>query len=156
MCLKKSLLILSILLFISSCASQLQTTNSKTIQYYQMETEKPYDDVLAELEVAITEHNFRITGHSKVGKVIRDRGSKNFPDYDTVQFCNLTHAKKLLILSPHAISYMPCNIVTYAFEGKTIIKTHLLPVDTDNEFLNQFSEEMNSKIKQIVDFAAEE
>lgn len=148
------LLLFASLLFIASCAAQ--PPHSEIIHYYQAETQKPYDDVLAELEIAIAEHNFRITGHSRVGKVIRDRGSKNFPDYDTIQFCNLTHAKTLLLMSPHAVSYMPCNIVTYDFEGKTIVKTHLLPTDTDNENLNQFSEKMNKMLKQIVDFAVEE
>jgi len=150
------LIIPIILLLISGCVSQIPVTNTKTIHYYQKETQKPYDDVLAELEVAIAEHNFRITGHSRVGKVIRDRGTKDFPNYDTVQFCNLTHAKTLLQLSPHAVSYMPCNVVVYEFEGKTIIKTHLLPNDTNNQHLNQFSEKMNKKLKLIVDFAAEE
>lgn len=150
------LLIPAILLLITGCVSQIQLTNSETIQYYQADTQKPYDDVLAELEIAIAEHNFRITGHSRVGKVIRDRGTIGFPNYDTVQFCNLTHAKTLLQLSPHAVSYMPCNVVIYAFDGKTIIKTHLLPTDTQNQQLNLFSKEMNSKLRQIVDFAAEE
>ncbi len=150
------LLIPLILLFITACVSQMPTTNSKTIHYYQIETKKPYDDVLAELEIAIAEHNFRITGHSRVGKVIRDRGTLNFPNYDTVQFCNLTHAKTLLQLSPHAVTYMPCNVVIYDFKQKTIIKTHLLPIDTDNKELNVFSKKMNIKLKEIVDFAAEE
>jgi len=142
------------LVFIASCASQ--PPNSEITFYYQQETQKPYDDVLAELEIAIAEHNFRITGHSRVGKVIRDRGTKNFPEYDTLQFCNLTHAKTLLLMSPHAVSYMPCNIVTYEFGGKTIVKTHLLPIGTDNIDLNEFSKKMNNILKQIVDFAVEE
>lgn len=150
----KKALILTSLLFIASCVSN--PPNSQIVHYYQQETKKPYDDVLAELEIAITEHNFRITGHSRVGKVIRDRGSQNFPEYDTLQFCNLTHAKMLLQIEPHAIIYMPCNIVTYAFEGKTIVKTHLLPTNTDNKKLNNFSKKMNEMIKQIVIFATEE
>lgn len=148
------LIIFSSLLFIANCA--IQPPNSKVIHYYQAETFKPYDDVLAELEIAISEHNFRITGHSRVGKVIRDRGTKNFPDYDTIQFCNLTLAKTLLEMDPHAVSYMPCNIVTYAFEERTIVKTHLLPIDSENNKLNQFSKKMNNTLKLIVDFAVEE
>jgi uncharacterized protein (DUF302 family) len=146
--------IVTSLLIIASCASQ--QSNSELIHYYQAETAKPYDDVLAELEVAIAEHNFRITGHSRVGKVIRDRGSEDFPEYDTLQFCNLTHAKTLLLMSPQAVSYMPCNIVTYQYKGKTIVKTHLLPTHTDNQELNQFSEKMNKTLKLIVDFGVEE
>lgn len=149
------LIIVSHLLF-AGCASQQLSSTSKVIHYYQAETQKPYDDVLAELEIAIAEHNFRITGHSRVGKVIRDRGTKNFPDYDTLQFCNLTHAKTLLLMSPHAVSYMPCNIVTYQFNDKTIVKTHLLPIDTNNKDLNEFSEKMNKTLKEIVDFSVEE
>ncbi len=146
--------IFSSLLLICGCVSL--PPNSEIVQFYKAETLKPYDDVLAELEIAITEHNFRITGHSRVGKVIRDRGSKSFPDYDTIQFCNLSHAKTLLLMSPHAVSYMPCNIVTYAFEGKTIVKTHLLPTQTDNLELNNFSKKMNEILRQIVDFSVEE
>jgi uncharacterized protein (DUF302 family) len=143
----------SIFLTIINCTSQ---PAGEYVPYYQVETHKSYDDVLSELEVAISENNFRITGHSRVGKVIRERGSKNFPDYDTIQFCNLTEAKTILLMSPSTIHHMPCNVVMYQQGGKTIVRTHLLPTDTDNEELNAFSVKMNDVLKKIVDFAIEE
>lgn len=148
----KLIIICSSLFFIAGCASQ----PGEFIPFYQVETLKPYDDVLAELELAISDNNFRITGHSRVGKVIRDRGTKGFPDYDTIQFCNLTHAKTILLISPEAIRHMPCNVVTYQYRGKTIVRTHLLPTDTGNRELNQFSVRMNERLKKIIDFAVEE
>jgi len=138
---------------IASCS--LFPVDQETVSYYQLETTKPYDEVLAETEVAIAEHNFRITGHSRVGKVIRERGAENFPEYDTIQFCNLTLAKQVLEITPHAITYMPCNIVLYQYEGKTIIRTHLLPETTDNSQLNAFAKLMNPQLKAILEFAAE-
>lgn len=143
---------------IASCATQPERSDihSERVDFYQVETTKPYDEVLSELEIAIAEHNFRITGHSRVGKVIRERGAKNFPEYDTVQFCNLTLAKTVLEITPHAIAYMPCNVVMYQFGGKTIVRTHLLPEQSDNSELNKFATEMNQQLKQIVDFAAEQ
>ena len=153
--LKKVILLTGLMVLITGCTPSLQN-NQTLVTYYQAETTKPYDDVLAELEIAIAEHNFRITGHSRVGKVIRERGAENFPEYDTLQFCNLTHARTLLEINPHAVSYMPCNIVTYQFDGKTILRTHLLPTDTDQDNFNRFSATMNQTIRQIVDFAAEE
>ena len=105
---------------------------------------------------AISEHNFRITGHSRVGKVIRDRGAENFPEYDTIQFCNLTLAKQILEITPQAITYMPCNIVLYQYAGKTIIRTHLLPETTSNTELNDFAKIMNTQLKAILEFAAEQ
>lgn len=133
----------------------VQTPKGEFIRYYQRETEKPYDDVLAELEIAISENNFRITNHSRVGKVIRDRGTKDFPNYDTLQFCNLTHAKTLLQMSPESVRFMPCNVVVYQYQGKTRVRTHLMPTDSANPQLNQFFKPMNQMLKDIVDFAVE-
>lgn len=148
------IVIFASLMIIASCDTVHK--NGEFIEYYQAETQKPYDDVLAEIKVAIAENNLRITAHSRIGKVIRDRGTANFPEYDTIQFCNLTHAETLLTLSPHAVKHMPCNLVLYSFEGKTIVNTHLLPTDTGNPELDAFSDKMNGMLKQIVDFAVEE
>jgi uncharacterized protein (DUF302 family) len=126
------------------------------VYYYQVETKKPYDEVLDELKSAIAENNFRITAHSRVGKVIRDRGDKDFPDFDTIQFCNLTHARTMLLMEPEAIKYMPCNVVMYQQGDKTIVRTHLLPTDSDKPELNRFLGTMNEKLKEILDFAVEE
>ncbi|MCK5924282.1 MAG: DUF302 domain-containing protein, partial [Methylococcales bacterium] len=120
----KRVLIVASFWLIASCASPVSKPPMKA--YYEAFTNKDYEDVIAELEIAISEHNFRITGHSRVGKVIRDRGTKGFPNYDTLQFCNLTHAKTLLEMSPHFVKYMPCNVVVYEYQGKVIVKTHLL------------------------------
>ena len=139
----------------TGCANQPATTEGDFIQYHQARTAKPYDDVLAELKVAIAEHNFRITSHSRVGKVIRQRGTADFPDYDTIQFCNLSHAKTLIELSVDAVRHMPCSVVLYNTGEETTIKTRLLPVHTDNPALNRFSESINRILRDIVDFAAE-
>lgn len=139
------------LLSIVGCASL--PSNSEIISYYEANTTKPYDEVLNEVLAAIAEHNFRITAHSHVGKVIRERGTPNFPNYDTIQFCNLTYAKTVLEISPHLIRYMPCNLMIYQYQGKTIVKTHLMSTDTDNPELNVFADKMNQMLKEIVDFA---
>ncbi len=124
-------------------------------QFYEAATSKPYADVLAELELAITEQNFRITGHNHIGSVIRTRENIDFPDYDTFQFCNLTLARQMLEIAPAAVIYMPCNIAVRSQDGRVIVTTHLLPVDSPNEKLNEFARTMNAKLKQIVDFAVE-
>lgn len=149
----KFLTVVSIFCTIAACATDQP---GEFIPYYQVETSKPYDDALSELKVAISDNNFRITSHSRVGKVIRERGSKDFPEFDTIQFCNLTHARTILLIAPEAIRHMPCNIVLYQSRGKTVVRTHLLPTDTDNGRLNRFSSQMNEVLKKIVDFAVEE
>ena len=124
--------------------------------YYQAETQKPYADVLAELELAITERNFRITGHNKIGSVIRERdGVAGFPDYDSLQFCNLGLARQMLEAAPASVVHMPCTVATRAQDGRVYISTRLLPTDSGNPKLDRFAHDMNQKLKEIVDFAAE-
>jgi len=123
--------------------------------YYEASTTKPYGDVMAELELAITERNFRITGHNKIGSVIRERDHIPFPDYDTVQFCNLTHARVMLEIEPATVRYMPCNVAVRQQGGKVVVTTHLLPTDSASPELNEFAVRMNDQLKAIVDFAVE-
>jgi Uncharacterized conserved protein len=130
--------------------------SSEYVPFYQVETVKPYDDVLTELQLAIAENNFRITGHSRVGKVIRERGAKDFPDYDTIQFCNLTYAKTILDINPKAIRFMPCNVITYKNQGKTSVRINLLPTKTDNKQFDRFAVDINKILKDIVDFSVEQ
>lgn len=117
--------------------------------------QKSYADVMQELELAITQRNFRITGHNKVGSVIRERDQIEFPDFDTLQFCNLTHAKTLLELSPSSISWMPCNVAVRSEGARVIVTTHLLPTHSTNLRLNAFARTMNEELKAIVRFAVE-
>jgi uncharacterized protein (DUF302 family) len=146
-----SLIFALFMVLVAACARQ----PTESAHWYQAETAKPYDDVLAELELAITENNFRITGHNHIGSVIRQRDNIAFPDYDTIQFCNLTLARQMLEMSPAAVAYMPCNIAVRSENGKVVIVTHLLPTDGPDERLNAFFSEMNGKLKKIVDFATE-
>lgn len=146
------LLFACLLALLPACAGQ-QAKPPET--WYEAKTSKPYDDVLAELELAITEHNFRITGHNHIGSVIRQRDNIPFPDYDTLQFCNLTMARQMLEISPAAVAHMPCNIAVHSENGQVVITTHLLPTDGPDERLNAFFKGLNEKLKKIVDFAAE-
>lgn len=118
-------------------------------------TQKAYQDVLAELQIAITQRNFRITGHNNIGGVIREREGIAFPDYDTIQFCNLSEARIMLELSPKMVAWMPCNVSVRAQGDQVIVTTHLLPTDSEDPALNDFARRMNEELKAIVEFALE-
>jgi uncharacterized protein (DUF302 family) len=145
--------LLPIILFLSACAGQQAKPTADA--WYEAKTTKPYADVLAELELAITEQNFRITGHNHIGSVIRERDNIPFPDYDTFQFCNLGLARQMLEISPAAVAYMPCNVAVSSQGGQVVITTRLLPTDGPDARLNAFFQGLNEKLKKIVDFAAE-
>jgi uncharacterized protein (DUF302 family) len=142
-------------LFFALTVTLIGCTDSS--EFYSRETHnKSYQDVMAELEIAITERNFRITGHNKIGSVIRERDGGTFPDYDSLQFCNLTEAKVMLEMAPETVAWMPCTISLRQENDKVVVTTHLLPTHNRDPKLNDFANAINQKLKDIVDFAIEE
>lgn len=145
---------LFILFFLLLTACSLEEASTA---YYSRETvKKSYQDVMAELELAVTERNFRITGHNRIGSVIREREGVEFPDYDTLQFCNLSEARVMLEMSPETVAWMPCNISLRQENAKVVVTSHLLPTHNKDPRLNQFAETMNQRLREIVDFAVAE
>lgn len=122
--------------------------------YYQAESAKSFADVVDDLKLIISEKNFRLTGHQQIGKAIRERDGTPFPDYDVLQFCNLSYAKEYLEIDPDAIRRMPCSLAVYSKNGKVQIVTHLLPTATGNARLDQFGVKINGLLKDMIDYAA--
>lgn len=131
----------------------LAANNGVTDGYYQAETTKPIQEVVDDLKLIIAEKNFRLTGHNQIGKAIRERDGGGFPDYDVLQFCNLSYAKELLSIDPDAVRYMPCTLAVYAKNGKVLVIARLMPTDTVNPRINQFGEKINGLLKEMIGYA---
>jgi uncharacterized protein (DUF302 family) len=150
----KSILFL-ILFHQSGCSSE----NDKVINqehHYQVETDKPFEEVLDDTIFAITERNFRLTGHLHIGKAIRDRNNPSFPDYEVLLYCNLVYAKKMLDLDPEMINTCPGRITIRQSNDRVIITAPLWPENIKNNSLKTHMQKMNGLIREIVDYAADE
>ncbi|TAN48862.1 MAG: DUF302 domain-containing protein [Methylococcaceae bacterium] len=122
--------------------------------YYQAESSKPFQEVVDDLKLIISEKNFRLTGHQQIGKAIRERDGAPFPDYDVLQFCNLGYAKEYLQIDPDGVRHMPCSLAVYSKNGKVLIVTHLLSTATGNARLDQFGVKINGLLQEMIDYAA--
>ncbi|MGQ0657706.1 MAG: DUF302 domain-containing protein [Chromatiales bacterium] len=118
-------------------------------------TEKSFQDVVDELEFAISEHNFRITGENAVGKGLRERGYKDFPDVLVIHFCSLEYVREVLEIDPGYVAMMPCRITVHVQDGKTVISLILLPEDHPDLRVNAFAHRMNAVMREIMAFAIE-
>ncbi|MCK5669272.1 MAG: DUF302 domain-containing protein [Gammaproteobacteria bacterium] len=148
--------LVSILLFLQTgCSTEADKYVNRTA-YYQLSTEKALEEVLDDTIFAITERNFRITGHLHIGKGIRDRKNPDFPDYEVLLYCNLVYAKKMLELDPEMINSCPGRITVRQDNEKVIITAPLWPVDMKNEELKSHMQNMNVLIREIVDYAADD
>lgn len=122
--------------------------------FYRAETRKPFDEVVDELKRAISEHNFRLAAHNRIGAAIRERNGGDFPEYDTLQFCNLSFAEELLRLDPEGVRHMPCTITVHSRDGKVIVYARQLPSSPNDTRLRNFAAQMNGHLRAIVDEGA--
>ena len=127
------------------------TTNNFSAPVYRQVTNKPFDDVLADVLNAISQHNFRLTEQAKVGEAIASREKIAFPKVVILHFCNLTYAQTLIQTNPEAILHMPCRLVIREQHGKVIIETLLLE-DKDN--LQSMAAQINPILQAIVNSGA--
>jgi uncharacterized protein (DUF302 family) len=118
--------------------------------------DKPFDDVILELDFAITERNFRITGRNTIGKGLRERGYADFPDIEVIHFCSLEYAREVLLIDPGFVAQMPCRITVHREHGQTVVSVILLPQDHPDPRVNAFSMRMNGLLREIMAFVLEE
>ncbi len=149
-------LLIFILFFLQLGCSIENDNQSSQAYYYQLSTDKVIEEVLDDTIFAITERNFRITGHLHIGKGIRDRKNPDFPDYEVLLYCNLVYAKKMLELDPDMINSCPARISVRQDKEKVIITASLWPVDMKNEELISYMKNMNVLVREIVDYAADD
>ena len=114
------------------------------------ETDKSFADVILEADFAITERNFRITGRNTIGKGLRERGYKDFPEVEVIHFCNLEYAREVLEMDPGFVAQMPCRLTVHVEHGKTVVNMVLLPEDHADPRVQAFARRMNGELREIL------
>lgn len=138
---------LSIFYFSNSFANDKQNS-------YERTTDKPLNDILEDIEFAVTEHNLRIVDRLHIGQAIRQRGKHDFPSYEVILYCSITFAEKMLELAPELINACPGRITVRGNDTSYIISAPLWPDESNNEQLKELISGMNKIVKDIVDYAA--
>jgi len=116
-------------------------------------TPKSFADVVFELEFAITERNFRITGRNTIGEGLQARGY-DFPDVEVIHFCSLERAREVLAIDPGYVAQMPCRITVHESGSETVISVILLPLDHPDPRVREFAREMNGILLEIAELVA--
>ena len=115
-------------------------------------TTKPFAEVIQELDFAITERNFRITGRNTIGKGLRERGYQDFPEVEVVHFCNLENAREVLLLDPDYVCLMPCRATAHETPTGTAVSVMLLPENHPNAKVRRFAKRLNLQLREIFNF----
>lgn len=121
---------------------------------YERTTDKSLQDILEDIEFALTEHNLRIVERLHLGQAIRSRGHQDFPDYEIILYCSLSFAEKMLELAPELINACPGRVTVRGRENAYIISAPLWPEPGTDPGLDHLMSGINDVVRKTVDYAA--
>lgn len=87
---------------------------------YRLESEKPFDEVVATLESRIAEHKFRVLAVHDVQKTLAEKGFEREP-IKIIETCNAGFAHQALSRHMGVALFMPCRFAVYTEKGKTVV-----------------------------------
>ncbi len=123
---------------------------------YERESSYSFEDTILNLDIAISEYNYRIIHRSHIGQAVRDRGEEDFPLSTITSFCNITYAREMMEINPALINDMPCNIgVRQTRDGRVIIGTKLMAEQVSDPAQQAFAQKINANLKGIIGASVE-
>ncbi len=143
------LLALFVTFLISACSQDVPS------RIYQKTSNYNFEDTLINLDVAISEHNYRIIHRSNIGQAIRDRGENNYPLSTVISFCNISYAKEMMEINSDLINDMPCIVTVREEPAGVIIGTKLMATGSNNPDQNAFAKKINTNLKSIIEATIE-
>jgi len=143
-----------IILFISMLPLSACSDDNPS-RIYEQVSNYDFDDTMMNLDIAISEHNYRIIHRSNIGQAVRDRGEKNYPLSTVISFCNITYAKEMMEINSSLINDMPCIVTVREEASGVVVGTKLMTINTNNQKQNAFASRINSNLKSIVEATIE-
>lgn len=88
---------------------------------YMLESTKPFQDVVDQLQEKIAEHKFRVLAVHDVTATLAEKGYERDP-LMIIEACNAGFAHEALNANVNAALFMPCRYSVAATDGKTVVK----------------------------------
>lgn len=132
-----------------------QASETLPVARYARLTDKPFADVLLDMQFIISRHNFAITGRNRLGQAVRRRGHAEFPDAMVVNFCNVDFAREAIAIDPALMVYMPCKATLLQQGEQVLVQTLLLPTGSGDAAFDAFARRINAILREVVDYAVE-
>lgn len=126
-------------------------TEAPSSRIYSQISPYNFDETMFNLDIAISEHNYRLIHRSDIGQAIRDRGDPTFPLISVINFCNITYAHEMLMIDIELINDMACEVVVRESDSGVIVSTRLMNESLGSAEQQAFAKKMNLNIKKIVE-----
>ncbi|MCK4426867.1 MAG: DUF302 domain-containing protein [candidate division Zixibacteria bacterium] len=121
---------------------------------FRKEIDLPFEKAEEVVTEELKKKGFGILTKIDVREKFKEKLGIEFKNYVILGACNPPYAHKAILAEEDIGLMLPCNVVIYEKEGKTIlsvIKPSIAMGMIENEALKQIATEVESKLKQVFD-----
>ncbi|WP_373019827.1 DUF302 domain-containing protein [Thiomicrorhabdus sp.] len=125
--------------------------------YYQVESNKPFDQAVMDLDTSVKTHGFGVLHIHDLGVTLRSKGMDFDEECKIFEVCNPAKAAKVLASDMRLNMALPCRISVYTEKGQTKIgmiePAKMLGLLSEDESLKETAHEVETKTMKMIDDA---
>ncbi|GKT11457.1 MAG: hypothetical protein ISEC1_P0421 [Thiomicrorhabdus sp.] len=125
--------------------------------YYLVDTDKSFEQAVADLTVAVANHKFGVLHIHNIGNTLRSKGIEFVEECNVFEVCNPVKAAQVLAIDMRLNMALPCRISVFTENGKVQIgmiePAKMLEILSDNADLKTVAEEVEQSIIQMINEA---
>jgi uncharacterized protein (DUF302 family) len=114
----------------------------------------PYETVIELVRAALKKEGFGVLTEIDVQNKVKEKLGIDMNKYIILGACNPQHAYKAILIEENIGLMLPCNVIIYEKDGKTVlsfIRPMVAMQMVDNLQLQKVSEEVEGKLKNAFD-----
>ena len=125
--------------------------------YYIVDSDKPFEQAVADLEAAVTRHQFGVLHVHDLAATLRGKGIDFVEECKILEVCNPGQASKVLAADMRLNMALPCRISVFTERGRTriglVTPSAMLGALSDDPALVSVAQEVEVATKAMVDEA---
>ena len=121
---------------------------------YSKSTNLSFQEAIEKVKEELTKEGFGVLTEVDIRKTLKKKLDVDFDNYVILGACNPPFAHKSLLAEKEIGLFLPCNVIVYEEDGKTIVSTIIPSVQMgmiENEELKNISGEVEERLKKVID-----
>lgn len=121
---------------------------------YSKSTNLTFQEAIEKVKEELTKEGFGVLTEIDIKATLKKKLDVDFDNYVILGACNPPFAHKSLLAEKEIGLFLPCNVIVYEEDGKTVVSTIVPSVQMsmiENEELKNISGEVENGLKKVID-----
>ncbi len=120
---------------------------------FSKEVDAPFERAVTQVAESLKEHGFGILTQIDVRQKFKEKLGIDFQKYVILGACDPAHAHQVILAEPDIGLMLPCNVIVYEKDGKTIvssIKPTIAMQAVGNPQLKEIAQAVEARLAEVI------